>query len=92
VSEERIVAAIHMEHFRPFDLEVEIVGYEVGLSVRQRQLCTGLLAGLSHSEIAVRMAVKESTVTDHVRETYRKLQVHTRRELVQRFRDGISIS
>ncbi|GJH30402.1 helix-turn-helix transcriptional regulator [Caballeronia novacaledonica] len=81
----RVTVAVHIEHFAPVELQVEIVGYESGLSERQRQLCADLIAGYSRARIAQRMCVRESTVADHVREAYGKLGVHTRRELARHF-------
>lgn len=81
----RLSMAMQMQHFPPLGLHVETVGYQLGLSERQRQLCTDLIEGYSHAQIAARMGVKESTVADHARETYRKLGVHKRRDLARRF-------
>ncbi|OLL28385.1 hypothetical protein BTH42_28035 [Burkholderia sp. SRS-W-2-2016] len=77
--------AVHMLHYPPLQLQVELTGYELGLSERQRQLCVDLLAGYGIARIAQRMGVKASTVVDHERETYRKLGVHSRHELARCF-------
>ena len=54
------------------------------LSVAQREVCTLLRAGYSQSEIAHALSVAPSTVADHVRKIYGKLDVHSVRELCAR--------
>lgn len=51
------------------------------LSVTQREVCTLLRAGYSHGEIATAMSVAPSTVADHVKKIYNKLDVHSVHEL-----------
>ncbi|WP_322057985.1 helix-turn-helix transcriptional regulator [Paraburkholderia sp. J63] len=76
-----LAIAIHIEHFPPLALAVENRGFELGLSERQRQICLHMIAGRSYGEIARLLDVRESTVIDHVRKLYRKLDVHNRGEL-----------
>jgi hypothetical protein len=73
--------AVHVEHHAPLALEVETLGFRFGLSARQRDLCRYLLDGLDFAEIARRMSVRQSTVTGHAHELYRKLEIHRRDEL-----------
>ncbi|OLL28384.1 hypothetical protein BTH42_28030 [Burkholderia sp. SRS-W-2-2016] len=54
-----------------------------GLSEQQRRVCIGILSGVSYSEIGRVLGIKESTVVDHVRRVYAKLDVHSRDELVR---------
>ncbi|MBS6361446.1 helix-turn-helix transcriptional regulator [Burkholderia sp.] len=79
---------IHIEHFPPLELEIERLGFQFGLTERQRQLCSPLVLGHSHSEIARCFALRDSTVVDHVRKIYRKLNVHNHDELRNVFRLG----
>ncbi|MBN3840115.1 MULTISPECIES: LuxR C-terminal-related transcriptional regulator [Burkholderia] len=79
---------IYIEHFPPLELEIERLGFEFGLTERQRELCTQLVLGRSHSEIASGFALRNSTVIDHVRKIYRKLNVHNHDELRSVFRAG----
>ncbi|WP_232432370.1 hypothetical protein [Burkholderia ubonensis] len=58
---------IYIEHFPPLELEIERLGFRLGLTERQRELCTQLVLGRSHSEIARCLALRDSTVVDHVR-------------------------
>jgi DNA-binding CsgD family transcriptional regulator len=79
---------IYIENFPPLELEIERLGFEFGLTERQRQLCSQLVLGCSHSEIARCFALRDSTVVDHVRKIYRKLNVHNHDELRSVFRVG----
>ena len=81
----RVAICIHAEHLLPLALHVEATGFRLGLSERQRQLCTDLLAGFSYKQVADRMCTKQSTVVDYTREIYRKLAIHNRDELKDRF-------
>ncbi|MCC8394690.1 helix-turn-helix transcriptional regulator [Paraburkholderia sp. MMS20-SJTR3] len=87
-STQHICIAIYAEHFPPLALEVETRGFRHGLSERQRQLCTHLLVGRSHGEVATLMGIRESTVIDHVRKIYGKLDVHNLAQLQSFFRNG----
>jgi DNA-binding CsgD family transcriptional regulator len=53
------------------------------LSVTQKEVCVRLRAGYTRDQIAEAMAIAPSTVADHVRKIYDKLDVHTARELRQ---------
>lgn len=79
---------IYIEHFPPLELEIERLGFRLGLTERQRELCTQLVLGRSHGEIARCLALRDSTVVDHVRKIYRKLDVHNHDELRSVFRLG----
>lgn len=52
------------------------------LSEREHQTLTLIVKGFSYAEIARLMGVSAHTVTTHVRNTYRKLEVHSRGEAV----------
>ncbi|KXU91909.1 LuxR family transcriptional regulator [Caballeronia megalochromosomata] len=80
--------AIYAEHFAPLALEIETRGFRLGLSERQRQLCTQLVLGRSHGDIAQSLGIRESTVIDHVRKIYGKLDVHSLAQLQRCFRDA----
>ena len=53
------------------------------LSVTQKEVCALLRAGHTQGEIASAMGIAPSTVADHVRKIYEKLDVHTTHELTQ---------
>lgn len=48
------------------------------LTVRERQILERLAAGDSYKEIAVRLGISVQTVNDHIKNLYRKLDVHSR--------------
>ncbi|MEX3980539.1 helix-turn-helix transcriptional regulator [Paraburkholderia sp. EG287A] len=73
--------AVYIEHYAPLEFESEKRGFELGLSERQREICAHLLLGRSHREIGRLLNVRESTVVDHVRKMYYKLDVHNHDEL-----------
>jgi DNA-binding CsgD family transcriptional regulator len=85
---DRATIAIYAEHFPPLALQIETLGFQLGLSERQRQLCTWLMLERSHIEIAQLMGIRESTVVDHVRKVYRKLDVHGHDQLRTAFREA----
>ena len=78
--------AIYAEHFAPLALEIETRGFQLGLSERQRQLCTYLLFERPHGDIAQLTGIRKSTVIDHVRKIYEKLDVHGLAQLKAAFR------
>jgi DNA-binding CsgD family transcriptional regulator len=80
--------AIYTEHFPPLAFEIETRGFQLGLSERQRQLCTYLLLRRSHGDIAQLMGISESTVIDHVRKIYVKIDVHNLTQLQAFFRNS----
>jgi DNA-binding CsgD family transcriptional regulator len=87
---ERALIAIYVEHFPPLAFEIETLGFQLGLSDRQRQLCTHLLLERSHTEIARLMGIRENTVIDHVRKIYGKFDVHNQGQLKAVFRNAYS--
>ena len=52
-----------------------------GLTAREMDVIRMIVAGLSNSDIAARLAMGESTVKQHVRTIFDKLGVHNRLEL-----------
>lgn len=55
-----------------------------GLTITQQKVCSLLLEGLSQAEIAGRLNVSKSTVVDHIRKAYLRLDVHSVDELRER--------
>jgi DNA-binding CsgD family transcriptional regulator len=51
------------------------------LSIAQKEVCSLLRAGYSQGEIAATLSVAPSTVADHVKKIYSKLDVHSVHEL-----------
>lgn len=57
------------------------------LSITQKKVCGLVLQGLSQPQIAERLGVSKNTVIDHVRQAYRKLDVHSVAELRAKLAD-----
>ena len=52
------------------------------LTLRERQLITVVGQGFANGEIAVRLRISEATVRNHLTSIFRKLELHSRFELV----------
>lgn len=62
-----------------------VVGAEGSLTVRQQEVLTLVVEGLSNQEAAERLGVGVETVKTHLRTVYRKLGVRSRAEAVTRY-------
>jgi DNA-binding CsgD family transcriptional regulator len=60
----------------------------VHLSPRERQVLLLLLGGDSRKEVAMKLKLSQHTVSDYLKEIYRKLGVVTRAELLSKFIGG----
>jgi len=56
------------------------------LSTREREILELIIAGLSNKEIADRLSVSVLTLRWHLKQIYKKLHVHSRVEVVLKFR------
>ena len=59
-----------------------------GLSARETEVLWLVLEGLTASEAAERLHVTPDTVKSHLKQIYRKLEVHSRLELARRVQSG----
>lgn len=75
--------AVIIEHGRPAEIAPLIVA-AYGLSERERQVTRLAVLGLSTEEIGNRLDVSPLTVQDHLKAIFRKVGVHSRKELVAR--------
>ena len=82
-------ALVHvgLRHYEPRTVTLRRALDRLPLSPAQREVCALLERGHSQSEIAVALSVAASTVADHVRKIYSKLDVHSAAELSTRIRD-----
>ncbi len=58
------------------------------LTPRQKEIVEGLVNGLSYKMIAQELNISVETVRDHIKKTYRKLQVNSKGELIRKRLDG----
>jgi DNA-binding NarL/FixJ family response regulator len=58
------------------------------LSTRERQILELIIGGLSNKEIAGRLSVSVLTLRWHLKQIYKKLHVHSRVEVILKFRPG----
>lgn len=75
--------AVIVERGRPAEIAPLIVT-AYGLSGRERQVTQLAVLGLSTEEIAERLGVSPLTVQDYLKAIFRKVEVHSRKELVAR--------
>jgi DNA-binding NarL/FixJ family response regulator len=59
------------------------------LSTREREILELIIAGLSNKEIATRLSVSVLTLRWHLKQIYKKLHVHSRVEVVLKFRPAV---
>lgn len=71
-----------VEHFSP-KKTVDVV-----LTPRQQQIAEGIIEGLSYKLIAEKLLIKTETVRDHIKSIYRKLNIHSKTELIKKRIDG----
>jgi DNA-binding NarL/FixJ family response regulator len=57
---------------------------EENLSKRQLQIIQGIVDGLSYKMISDRLGISMDTVRDHIKKTYRKLEVNSKAELIKK--------
>jgi len=63
---------------------------ESPLSVKEKEVVIGLVDGLSYKQIAERMYISAETIRSHIKNIYRKLQVHSKAEVISKsFRNEI---
>ncbi len=72
---------ITLQHQEPCVLAMRRALDSLNLSPSQKQVCLQLQAGHTQQEIARLLAVAPSTIADHVRKIYARLDVHSAHEL-----------
>lgn len=75
------IVAVTIDQASPVDL-TELRMSAHGLTKREREVCTEVLAGGSTKEIAQRLFIGANTVQDHLKSIFAKTGVRSRRELV----------
>ena len=57
-----------------------------GLTAREREICSEVIAGYSTADIGGRLFISSNTVQDHLKSIFSKVGVRSRGELVARLR------
>lgn len=81
---------VTLQHDIPLPLKLRQHATRLGLAPKQVRVCSLLAAGCSYDDIARQMGVSSSTVTDHVRKLFAKLQVDNRSELLSKIMDNLA--
>lgn len=71
------VVGVTIQHQVPQEVHELGALQSLPLSIAQRKVCTLLARGWPHARIARELGVSHSTVTDHVRKIYLKLDLHS---------------
>lgn len=81
-----LVIHVGIQQQEPLALALRRTIDALPLSSAQREVCALLHSGLSQAEIARTLSVAPSTVADHVKKIYGRLDVHSVHELGERIR------
>lgn len=84
---DRPLIHVGIQHFEPRTVAVRRSLDRLPLSPAQREVCALVRQGHTPGEIGAALSVAPSTVTDHLRKIYAKLDVHSAGELATRLRD-----
>jgi DNA-binding CsgD family transcriptional regulator len=79
--EQGAVFGITIEHLVPREVHALDRIEAMPLSIAQKKVCALALRGMSRPQIALHLGVRESTVVDHLRKVYTKLDIHSVDEL-----------
>lgn len=79
---------VGIRHYEPTVVSLRRALDRLPLSNTQRDVCAMLQRGDSQAEIAAELSIATSTVADHVRKIYTKLDVHSVHELGVRIRQA----
>jgi len=77
-----------VQHFSPLQKEKQEEPISSMLTNRQMQIASALSEGLSYKMIAAEYDISLDTVRSHIKKMYRKLQVHSKIELINLYREG----
>lgn len=86
------LATIHHAQLHAVPVQTALVGRSSGLaagplSFREKEILELVAAGCTSLEIASRISISRQTVTTHMKNIYRKLQVHSRAQAVTQARN-----
>ena len=78
-----MIAAKVLEYFQQSQQKNSSL-YESNLTEREKEILSFLIKGLSYKEIASTIFISIETLNSHIKNIYRKLNVHSRSELASR--------
>ena len=64
---------------------LEMLCSAYGLTARERQIVSALIAGLDTRAVTERLVISPHTVQDHLKSIFAKVGVRSRREVIARF-------
>lgn len=76
------LVGITVEHRQPLTLKILQAMRETPLSPAQKEVTLLLAQGLAFERICERLHIKQTTLKDHIRKIYLKLDIHQREELL----------
>lgn len=79
-SDSLTAVTVHLQE--PLPLSVLRRAKDMALTEKQTEICLLLIEGLSYGEIAKKLHISSTTVVDHIRKVYEKVDVSSRSELV----------
>ena len=84
-----MIAAKILDHFQQQQQTTETL-QKANLTDREMQILKELIKGYSYKEIANSIFISTETFNSHIKNIYRKLNVHSRSELAAKYGDGVS--
>ena len=81
---------VSIQHGEPRPIAMRRALDGLALTIAQKEVCALLKAGYSRPQIAAALCVAPSTVTDHVKKIYTRLDVHNVRDLCARLDEAAS--
>jgi len=81
-----VIAAKMLEYFQKQQNKIDDLE-ESNLTAREKNILQSLIKGLSYKEIAGAAFLSIETINSHVKNIYRKLNVHSRGELTSKYGD-----
>jgi DNA-binding NarL/FixJ family response regulator len=79
-----IIAAKMLEYFQQQGKKSDDIE-EANLTLREKEILQLLIQGNSYKEIAALIRISVETLNSHIKNIYRKLDVHSRSELAARY-------
>ena len=79
-----VIAAKLLEYFQKQARKINALE-ELHLTKREKEILESLVKGLSYKEIAGSLFISIETLNTHIKNIYRKLDVHSRSELTAKY-------